>query len=167
MIDFLRGHAKIIIDFVTLLLGVSAFLRAMYVYRQQKHRDHQLAEASDRLKRFEKFQEMQRRFNEDKSIARVLRFLYPSQYPGQTADVSEADKFAFMGFYEEIAIMINSRLISADLAYWTIGLDASNFYNTEQAYRNDRTWTLFNSFAQKVAARYHEISPKEITELKF
>jgi hypothetical protein len=167
IIEFGRDHAKIIVDFLTLVLAVSAFLRAMYVYRQQKRRDHELAEASDRLKRFEKFQEMQRRFREDESIARVLRFLYPSQYPGQKVDVSEADKFAFMGFYEEIAIMINSGLISADLAYWTIGLDASNFYNTEQSYRNDRTWTLFNSFAQKVGARYREISSKEISELKF
>jgi hypothetical protein len=82
--------------------------------------------------------------------------------------INRSDSFlarTFMGFYEEIAIMINSALISADLGYWTIGLDASNFYNTEQAYRDDRTWTLFNSFAQKVAARYHEISPTEITEL--
>jgi hypothetical protein len=88
-------------------------------------------------------------------------------YPGQQANVSEADKFAFMGFYEEIAIMINSGLISADLAYWTIGLDASNFYNIEHAYHDDRIWTLFNSFAQKVAARFDKISPKEIAELKF
>ncbi|MGA8699420.1 MAG: hypothetical protein WB689_37455 [Xanthobacteraceae bacterium] len=167
MIDFVKDHAKIIIDFLTLLLGVSAFLRAMYVYGQQKHRDHELAEASDRLKRFEKFQDMQRRFREDKSIARVLRFLYPDQYPDQQANVSKADKFVFMGFYEEIAIMINSGLISPDLAYWTIGLDAANFYEIEPAFRDDRTWTLFNSFARKVATRYPEISPREIAELKF
>jgi hypothetical protein len=62
IIDFVRHHAKISIDFVTLLLAILAFFRAMYVYRQQKRRDHELAAASDRLKRFEKFQEMQKRF---------------------------------------------------------------------------------------------------------
>jgi hypothetical protein len=167
MIDVIRDHAKIIIDFLTLVLAILAFFRAMYVYRQQKHRDHELTEASDRLKRFEKFQDMQKRFREDESIKRVLRFLYPNQYPDQQVQVSEGDKFVFMGFFEEIAIMINSGLISRDLAYWTIGLDAANFYNTDQTYRNDRTGTLFNSFAQKVRARFPEISLEEIAELKF
>jgi len=93
---------KIIIDFVTLLLGVSAFLRAMYVYRQQKHRDHELAEASDRLKRFEKFQEMQRRFSEDKSIARVLIYLYPDMYPGQKDEASERISSSLWGFMKKL-----------------------------------------------------------------
>jgi hypothetical protein len=59
-------RAKIIIDASTLVLGVAGFLWGLYVFLQQKRRDHELAdrqikatEASDRLRRFEKFQEIQ------------------------------------------------------------------------------------------------------------
>jgi hypothetical protein len=169
-------HAKIIIDSLTLLLGILGFFRAMYVYRQQKRRDHELAEkqirvteASDRLKRFDKFQDIQRRYREDEAIANVLRFLYPDHQADlkEPLHVSAADKFVFMGFYEELAIMINSGLMNPDLAYWTIGLDAATFYDNEPTWHNDRTWTLFNSFALKVKARYDEIEQTEIAGLRF
>jgi len=59
------------------------------------------AEASDRLKRFENFRNAEAIY-EDKSIARVLIYLYPDMYPGQKDEASEAISSSY-GFYEEIA----------------------------------------------------------------
>jgi hypothetical protein len=148
-----------------------SFLVALFVYLHQKGVDRELAvrqinatEASDRLKGFEKFQDMQRRYNDDKAIGRVLHDL---QLPKEPACASISDKHVFTGFFEELAIMINSGILSPDFGYWTIGLDAATFYDKETSWREDRTWALFNSFAQKAKARYHEISKTEIAGLKF
>jgi hypothetical protein len=99
----------------------------------------------------------------------VLRFLYPDQQAPskEQAQVSDSDKFTFMGYYEELAIMINSGLMNPDFAYWTIGLDAVTFFDKEPAYHDDRTWRLFSSFAQKAKARYNEMSDEQIASLRF
>ena len=175
--------AKIVLSALTLVLGIAGFLWGLYVFLQQKRRDHELAErqikaaeASDRLNRFEKFQDIQTLYRTDPAMQNVLRSLYPSQQarsnlrtraPERQVEVSEADKFTFMGYYEELAVMINSGLMNADFAYWTIGLDAVNFYNKEQGYHKDRTWTLFNRFARKAEARFGKMSEQEIISLKF
>jgi hypothetical protein len=80
---------------------------------------------------------------------------------------STADKLIFMGFYEELAVMINSRLLTADLAYWTIGVDAAKFFEKENSWHGDKTWTLFNSFALQAAARQNVLSTEEIARLGF
>ena len=163
-------EVKSLTEIATLVLGVVVFFRAIYVYQREKRRDLKLAENNDRLKRFEKYQEMQKRYREDQSINAVLQAMYPDQYPHHKVRLTEVptgQKYVFMSFYEEVAVMVNSGLMSSDMAYWTLGLDASNFYNMEETWHGDRTWALFNSFAQKVAARYPKISEAEIEGMKF
>lgn len=161
---------KAFIQVATLALGIVVFFHGVSVYRKQKYRDNELGERSDRLRRFEKFQEMQKRYREDPSINAVLQAMYHDQYPDYKvplADVPPGHKFVFMGFYEEVAVMVNSRLMDPDMAYWTLGQDAAFFYNVEKTWHADKTWTLFNTFAQEVAARCPRISEAEIVGMKF
>src|ERR1700741_5403266 len=54
-----------------------------------------------RLKRFEKYQQMQSRYRKDPSIQAVFRWLYPDQFKGDEEKrpaVTENDKLNFMGF---------------------------------------------------------------------
>jgi hypothetical protein len=155
----------------TLVLGIFALIVSITTYLSQKSRDHELAESNARLHRFEMFQQMQKRYREDKAIEAVLRAMYPEQYqppppPVALKDVPTADKFTFMSFYEEVAVMVNTGLMDPDMAYWFFGLDAANFYNKETEFRTQRTWTLFNTFAQKVADRHPQIPEEEIVRMK-
>jgi len=165
-----------ITDALTLAGGVVGFFWGLYVYRGQKHRDHELAAkqieatlASERLKRFENFQRMQQRYREDKAITNVLRWLYPTFDTRPPINASTNDKLTFMGFYEELALMIQSRLMEDNLAYWTMGVDAVSFYDKEQAFHDEPTWKLFNSFAQKAKASLEKLkkSPGAVDALSF
>jgi hypothetical protein len=60
MSDNAAELVKILIEFATLMVAVLGFLRLIYVYMEQKRRDHDLAlernkitEKSDRLNRFD------------------------------------------------------------------------------------------------------------------
>jgi hypothetical protein len=80
---------------------------------------------------------------------------------------SDYEMQQFMGFYEEIAIMINSRLMSTDLAAYTFGIDAAKFYDVVTKYHNDPNFRLFNSFAPRMKERLRTLSKTEIENLRF
>ena len=105
-----------------------------------------------RLKRFEKYQQMQSRYRQDPSIQAVFRWLYPEQFEGdeeRRPPVTENDKLNFMGFYEELAIMVNSRIMTPKAAYYTFGFDAVKFWErASDDLKNDQSWKLFKSFAE-------------------
>jgi hypothetical protein len=73
----------------------------------------------------------------------------------------------FMGFFEEIAIMINSELMSDDMAAYTIGIDAARFYDRVPTYHGDSYFRLFNSFALRMQKRFRTLTDAEITALRF
>lgn len=90
--------AKIVLEVVTLALAVLGFIHGQRVYWEQKTREtNELARRNDeterenRLRRFEKYQQMQDRYREDPSIQAVLRHLYPEFYKGKKTRAPAAD----------------------------------------------------------------------------
>ena len=160
---------KAVIAIVTLLLAVYGFFHGLRAYREQKTRENdELERRNDeterqgRLNRFEKFQQMHSRYQEDSSIQVVLRSLYPEQIEGDKEKQSPAtleDKLNFMGFYEELAIMVNSGLLRPETAYYTFGVDSGKFWEKETYWHDDPTWKLFRSFVQD-AKEFQELSLK-------
>ncbi len=80
---------KIVIEFLTLLMAIYAFFHGIRAYSNQKTREtDELARRNDeseregRLKRFEKYQQMQSRYRLDPSIQAVFRWLYPEHFQG-------------------------------------------------------------------------------------
>jgi hypothetical protein len=45
-----------------------------------------------------------------------------------------------MGFYEELALMVNSEIMRPEAAYYTFGVDAVEFWNEVRDWHNDPTW---------------------------
>jgi hypothetical protein len=164
---------KVVIDILTLTLAVLGFVHGIRAYSRQKTRENdELARRNDdaeregRLKRFEKYQQMQSRYRHDHSIQTVFRWLYPDQYDGAEAKLATAstnDKLNFMGFYEELAIMVNSKIMIPEAAYYTFGVDAVEFWEKEGQWRYDPTWKLFNSFVHG-AQEFHKRELKHFYE---
>jgi hypothetical protein len=170
---------KVAVEVITVILAVIAFVHGQRVYREQKARESNALESrntetarENTLKRFEKYQQMQKRYREDASIQAVFRDLYPDFYgEGEkpAAPASMNDKLNFMGFYEELEIMIRSRLMNRELAYYTFGVDALTFWNEETQFHNEPAWLLFKSFAEGVRGFQEEFpnNPGQITALKY
>jgi hypothetical protein len=152
---------KAIFALVTALIAIYGVFHGLTVYREQKTRENnELARRNDsteregRLKRFENFQQMQNRYRQDPSIQAVFRSLYPDHYrvdnEKDPLPATRKNKLDFMGFYEELALMVNSGIMRPDAAYYTFGVDAVEFWKKEQDWHDDPNWELFNSFVQSV-----------------
>jgi hypothetical protein len=165
---------KILIQILTLALAVLGFLHAQRVYQRQKRtetealkRSAREREETNRLNQFQKFQEMQKRYREDASIQAVMGSLYPDQYASPPAAASIKDKLTFMGFYEEVAMMVRANIIKPSVAYWTLGLDAATFWDQEMDWHDDDTWWIFNQFAQEAKAYYEARTIEKIRRMTF
>jgi hypothetical protein len=166
-------EVKVITESVVAIVAICSFLWGIWVYRSQKKRDHELEVAKDRLSRFEKFQDFQKRYREDDTLSKVRRWIYSEQHSSSGTPKpsepkpSDYEMQQFIGFFEEIAIMINSGLMSDDLAAYTIGIDAARFYDTATEYRGDEYFPLFNSFAERMKERFKTLSKTEVEALRF
>jgi hypothetical protein len=177
--DTLIEAAKAAIEGFAVVVALLSFFIAMLTYLYQKKRDRDLALARERLKRFDKFQEFEKRYREEDALVKVREWIYREQNSNKVVTRPSAyDLQNFMEFFEEIAVMINSGLMNPDLASYTIGIDAARFYDTETQFHNDPYWTLFNSFAQRMKARFNPtatepravrktLTKKEVEELGF
>jgi hypothetical protein len=160
--------AKAIVQSVAVTVAICTFLWGIFVYRSQKKRDHKLEVAKDRLSRFEKFQDFQKRYREDDALTKVKKWIYSEQHSSpDLPKPSDYELKQFMIFFEEIAIMINSGLMRDDVAAYTIGIDAARFYDTVNTYHRDEYFRLFNSFALRMQERYRTLTDNEIWALHF
>ncbi|MET4721662.1 hypothetical protein ABIF63_005768 [Bradyrhizobium japonicum] len=166
--DLEAASVKAITESVAVIVAICTFLWGIWVYRSQKKRDRELEVAKDRLNRFEKFQDFQKRYGEEGTLIKVRNWIYREQHSSN--DIPEPSDYElkkFMGFFEEIAIMINSGLMGDDLAAYTIGIDAARFYDTVTTYHEERYFLLFNSFALRMQERFKTLSEAEIKSLRF
>jgi hypothetical protein len=105
------------------------------------------------LKRFEKYQELSRDWFDDKDIQEIIGLLEEDP-KRKLLKMSYSKKEAFIGFYEEIGLMLESGIIKKRIAYYMFG------YYTIRCYRNKDFWTdinidspywsLFRRFAKNV-----------------
>lgn len=82
-----------------------------------------------RQRRAEKYFEMVRNFNQHDEVIELLRADSP-----KLKNFSAAKKERFLGFYEDLALLIHSGLIQEDLAIYTFG------YWLQQAWRSKHFW---------------------------
>jgi hypothetical protein len=122
---------------------------------------------SERLKRFDKFQQMLNRYSSEGAFVKVRKWIYAEQH-GQSDEAhtpSEFEMHLFMAFFEELAVMINSKLMRDDLAAYNIGIDAVRFYEVVEKYHDEKMWLLFNSFAKRMTRRFEELNDGQIADL--
>ncbi len=129
-------------DFATIavsLITVMIFIKAMHEYMQQGIQ-----------KRAQAYFDLERNFLEDKDL-REICVLLDTDHPNLSGIPSEL-KLKFLGFYEQVALMLNSKLIEPAVAHYMFGyyavrcIDSVHFWKGED--KDSPYWSLFRHFAQ-------------------
>jgi len=108
-----------------------------------------------RQERAQHFLDLRRRFLEDESFRRILNMLATDDEGLQTLPIQERRNF--VGFFEEVALMVDSKLIRLEVAHYMYGYyvllvaDSKNFWaglDPESEY-----WSVFRGFAGRLRSR--------------
>ena len=123
-----------IITLITFVTGVAQYVR----------QGHQA--------RATQFVEMRRRFLEDASFRDILNLL-ASDHPA-LKDVPIQDRRNFVGFLEEVALMVNSKVLRPEVAHYMFGyyvllVDGSEHF-WEGLDKGSQYWALFRAFASRM-----------------
>ena len=105
-----------------------------------------------RLEKFEKFIDMRNKLKSNDNHMKIIQLLEENNE--DLKNIPLINKYNFLGFYEEIAILVNNRLMNEEIAFYMFGyyaikcMNASHFWSGIN--QNSFYWILFNNFASKM-----------------
>jgi len=123
------------------VLALTTFLSGALEYIRQGHQT-----------RATHFVQMRRRFLEDPMFRQILNKL--AMDPESLPDVPIQDRRNFVGFLEEVAVMVNSGLIKPEVAHYMFGYyvllteQCEPFWSGLQ--RESQYWSVFRRFAEEM-----------------
>jgi len=138
------------------MIALVTFFTGVLEYARQSH-----------FRRAEQFVQMRRRFLETPLFQEILRLLATDD--PALREIPIQDRRNFGGFLEEVALMVNSRMISRQVAHYMFGhyvvlTDRSvNFWHDLD--RDEVYWQLFRRFAREM--RELKAKPVRIKRLRF
>lgn len=170
VIDFLTALSPVaqglsaVVAALTVLVGLGTLWKSLREYNK-----------SNALKRFEKFQDMRVKF--DSGMIAKIRDLIGQEDKTELEKISIADKERFMAFYEEIALMNQSKLLSNNIAFYMFGYYALEAFRSPEFVKGVNMksiyWSLFVSFCERAGrwdkkCRAGEIDlPNKVREFHF
>ena len=128
-----------------------AFIKGVIEYRKQNS-----------LKRFEEFMEMRAIFRSPE-IYNISLLIEKDDT--ELKKLPLKDRYAYLGFYEQVAIMLNSGILRRDIAHYMFGyfavrcLESKNFWSGIN--RSSGYWSLFVWFASEMK-KIEEKFPKNL-----
>ena len=114
-------NIKLIVTTLTIFIAMIALVKGVFEYTK----NNQLARANV-------FLELRKRFKETSNFSRIIEYL--DSHDSKLAQVSKSDKLKFLGFFDDLAILINSGLVDKIIANQTFG-----FY-VQKAWENPDMW---------------------------
>ena len=136
-LDYWKNWAIIaagVVAFITFFTGLLEYVRQGRQHRAQN------------------FVQMRRRFLETPQYRQILDKLAVDEE--SLCDESIQEKRNFIGFLEEVALMVNSKLIRKEVAHYMFGyyvlLAAKSVHFWEGLDKDSQYWTLFRRFAQEM-----------------
>ena len=103
-------------------------------------------------KRVERFTAMRQRFKDDPAFKEMCDLLETDD--PRLAEIPFKDKRDLLGFFEEVALMLNSKLIQPAVAHYMFGYyalrcaESKNFWSDVN--RASPYWALFNDFVARM-----------------
>jgi len=132
-----------IIAALAFAIATGTLLKGVIEYRNQ-----------NALKRFEKFSELEERLLKD-DIYHIC-FLLETNNP-ELRNIERKERQKFLGFYESIAIMYNSKILRPDIAHYMFGYYAIRCNESEHFWhdmdKDSGYWDLFRTFALEMRKR--------------
>ena len=102
----------------------------------------------------EHFFKLRDKYNNDPTFIKIREIIDNPDNKDISRGVNPDEKRKFLGFYEEIAIMVNSKLIKEELAFYMFGYYAIRCCELDvfKTYINDEKeyWSVFSEFATKM-----------------
>lgn len=135
------SNAKDIAIIVAGVIALTTFLTGVLEYARQGAQH-----------RAQNFVQMRRRFMENETFREICTLLMTDD--SRLKDIPLQDKRNFGGFIEEVALMVNARLIRIEIAHYMFGYYAilcwgsANFWDGLD--RDSVYWTLFRDFARRM-----------------
>ena len=119
-------------------------------------------------KRANRFFKLEHEFLSNAAYKTICNYLENDDL--ELSKISYEDKVSFLGFLEQIALLVNSKLLSIEVASYVYGYyvmkcaESKNFW-TKELDRESDYWILFFSFSRKCS----QIKPENINpdKLKF
>ena len=126
-------------------------------------------------KRAELFTSLQKRFTENHSLDAISDLL--EQRSPELMTVAVKDRSAFLRYFEEIALMMQSGLIRKDVAHYMFGYYAIRCWESEYFWGDEKQeragprrdgpyWHLFRAFAAEMAALENK-APFAVSQFRF
>lgn len=145
-------------DLSIIIAGIIALITFATGVFQYIRQGHQI--------RATQFIEMRRRFLEDPAFRQILNLLATDSEALEQVPVQ--DRRNFIGFLEEVALMVNSNLIRPRVAHYMFGYyvllvdDSKHLW--EGLDKSSEYWRLFHGFAKTIRAMKNcpPPSPKEL-----
>jgi hypothetical protein len=131
------GDLKSIATIIGAIIAVLTFLKGMIEYIKQGSQ-----------KRAEHFNIMRIKFKENAVFKEICDLLECDDE--KLTSIKFADKRDFLGFFEEIALMMNSKIIKKEVAHYMFGYYAIRCWKSRKFWTNvnkeSNYWQLFNKF---------------------
>ena len=151
-LKFVFDHANGITAFGTLIAafgGLGMLGWGIYEYSRQNTQ-----------KRAELFRELRSRFQARENLQK-LRLLLSEGDPEELAKVPFAERKEFLAFLEEVALSVNSKLLSEDVAFYMFGyyaavIDKSNYFWNDIP-KNHWSWLMTAEFCKRMGKRLREV----------
>ena len=133
-------------DLATILgvaVGVLTLLKGLAEYRR-----------SALLVRVERFSKLKEQFLKDAVLAKITELLETDN--DQLRKVPAREKWQFLFFFEEIALLLRAGLMTDELAcrnnfgYYALRCDRSQFFWTSDFPKDEAYWPLFLSFVRRM-----------------
>lgn len=136
------------------VVALTTFLSGVIEFVRQNH-----------TKRAEQFVLMRRRFLEDPLFRDILNCLAEDDPTLATFPIQ--DRRNFIGFLEEVALMVNSRIIRPEIAHYMFGYYVLLVDESQNLWadldRRSVYWTVFHNFA----ALMRKMGPAPADDLRF
>lgn len=105
-------------------------------------------------KRAEQFVMLRRRLKENPAFRNITALLYDDN--PELRNLEPQDKRDYLGLLEEVALLMNSRLIRSDVAHYMFGYYVTRCFHSvnfwENIERDSIYWSLFHNFALTMIA---------------
>lgn len=144
-----KDHKDFLIIIITSIAGFTTFLTFIKVILEYR--------LQGRQKRAELFDIYKNRLRTDLQLNQVTCLLEDDRL--ELKDILQIDKYYFLGFYEQIAIAVNSGLIKKNVAHYFFGYFARHCWNSENFWHIDEKsiidkeayyWATFKKFVGKM-----------------
>lgn len=121
------------------------------------------------MQRAQQFMMMRRRLKENPTFKRICAFLETDD--SKLEEIPFADKRDFLGLFEEVALMMRSKLIRKEVAHYMFGYYAIRCWESNHFWitvnRNSPYWEVFKDFVKEMKHIEESSNRFETRNLRF